>query len=292
MARAAQQALRRFGVLHLDDAVGDLHQRRCEVPGLDASRREGIGEIFARAAEIEQEVDADIVEDQRRNADDGALALLVAVVGADQRRIDLVEDLHQHPRHGHQDKIAIDDVTELMRHHGTRLILAQEFEQAFGHHDAGVRAQQAVGEGRRIAVRDEADARRLEAVVGGHLVDELMHAGIARLHRVVVEEDELVEPAERDIREPRADQPDDEIDDDGEHDGNAEIDLAGRHHGGEDHADDHAEEKAEGDERCNDEAKHDDPPLPSPHLSMARDYSGRPGHPAQRIGGKLRFRRA
>jgi hypothetical protein len=50
-----------------------------------------------------------------------------------------------------------------------------------------------------------------------------MHAGIALLHRGVVEEDELVEPAERDIREPRADQPDDEIDDDGQRDGDAEM---------------------------------------------------------------------
>ena len=177
----------------------------------------------------------------------------------DHRRIDLVEDLHEHPGHRHQDEIAIDDVAELMRHDGAGFILAQELEQSLGHHDAGVGAQQAIGEGRRIAVGDEADARRREAVVLRHLMDQLMHAGITLLHRGIVEEDELVEPTERHIRQPRADQPDDEIDDDGEDDGDAEVDLARRDHGGQDHAGDHADEQAEGDQRREDETKHDDP---------------------------------
>ena len=117
MARAAQQALRGLGVFHLDDAIGDLHQRAREMLRLDSRRREGIGEIFARAAEIEQQIDADVIADQRRDADDGALALLLAAAAtaAHHRRIDLIEDLHQHPRHRHQDEIAIDDMAELVR---------------------------------------------------------------------------------------------------------------------------------------------------------------------------------
>jgi hypothetical protein len=58
-----KQALGCLGVLDGYDAVGDLDQRagRC----LGSAGREGVGQIFARAAEIEQEIDANIVEDQR-----------------------------------------------------------------------------------------------------------------------------------------------------------------------------------------------------------------------------------
>ena len=91
-------------------------------------------------------------------------------------------------------------------------------------------------------------------------MDELVNAGIALLDRGVVEELELVEPAQRQVGEPRADQPDQEIDDHGERDGDCEIDLAGGHHGGEHQADHHADQDAEGDERGEDETSHDDPP--------------------------------
>jgi hypothetical protein len=135
-----------------------------------------------------------------------------------------------------------------MRHDGAGFILAQELEQALGHHDAGVPAQQAIGEGRRIAVGDEADARRREPVILRHLMDQLMHAGIALFHRGIVEESELVEPSQRQVRQPRADQPDEQIDDDGEDDGDAKVDFARRDHGGQDHAGDHADKQPEGDQ--------------------------------------------
>ena len=176
-------------------------------------------------------------------------------------RVDLIEDLHQHAGHGHQDEIAIDDVAELVRDHGALLLLAQELEDALGDHDARIRAQQAVGEGGRVAVGDEADPGRLEAIVAGHLMDELVNAGIALLDRRVVEELELIEPAERQVGEPRADQPDEEIDDHGERDGDGEIDLAGRHHGGEHAADHHADQDAEGDERRKEETCHEIPQM-------------------------------
>jgi len=105
-----------------------------------------------------------------------------------------------------------------VREHGALLVGAQEIEDALGDHDAGVPAQQPVGEGGRVAVGDEADPGRGEAVFVGHLMNELVHGGIALLHRSIVEELEAVEPAEREIREPRADQPDHEIDDDRQHD--------------------------------------------------------------------------
>jgi hypothetical protein len=52
------------------------------VLGLDARSREGVGEIFAGAAEIEQEIDADIVAEECGEPDDLALALLVATAVA------------------------------------------------------------------------------------------------------------------------------------------------------------------------------------------------------------------
>ena len=72
-------------------------------------------------------------------------------------------------------------MAELMRHHGALLLLAQELEDALGDHDARIPAQQAIGEGGRVAVGDEADPGRGEAIVAGHLMDELVNAGIALL---------------------------------------------------------------------------------------------------------------
>jgi hypothetical protein len=82
MARAPEQALRRLGILDRHNAVGDLDQGARKVLGLDARSREGVGEIFAGAAEIEQEIDADIVADECGEPDDRALALLVATAVA------------------------------------------------------------------------------------------------------------------------------------------------------------------------------------------------------------------
>ena len=277
MPRRAQQALRRLGILDRDDAIGDLDQGAGEMPGLDAAGGEGIGEIFARAAEIKQEIDADIVADQRDDADHRELVALLArarALRAGEHRIELVEDLHQHAGHGHQDEIAIDDMAELMRHDGALLLVAEELENALRHHDARIGAQQAIGEGGGVAVGDEADPGRGEAIVVGHLMDELVNAGIALLDRGVVEEFEAVEPTERQVRQPRADQPDQQIDDDGEPDGDGEIDLAGGHHGREHEADYHADQDAEGDERGEDETSHDDPPKTAPKRAESLAVAG------------------
>jgi hypothetical protein len=227
MARRPEQALRGLGVLDGDDAVGDLDQRAGEMTRLDAIGREG-GQIFAGAAEIEQEIDADIVAEERKQPDGGPVALLVATATArpGKRRVNLIQDLHQHAGHGHQDEIAIDDMAELVRDHGALLVLGQELEDALGDHDPGVGAQQAVGKGGRVAVGDEADLRRREAIVAGDLMDELVDAGITLLDRGVVEEFELIEPAQRQVGQPRADQPDHQIDDHGQHDGDGQIYLA------------------------------------------------------------------
>jgi hypothetical protein len=108
-------------------------------------------------------------------------------------------------------------------------------------------------------IGDEADARRRKAIVPGHLMDQSMHPGIALPHRHVVEADELVGLSKRHIREPRANQPDDEIDGDDESYSKAELDLARRDHSSQDHAGDNADEQAEGDQRGEDKTKYDDP---------------------------------
>ena len=89
-----------------------------------------------------------------------------------------------------------------MRHDGALFLLAEELENPLSDHDARIGPHRAIGEGGRVAVGDEADARRGEAIVLGHLVDELVNAGIA-LDRVVVEKLELIEPSEGEVREPR-----------------------------------------------------------------------------------------
>ena len=161
-----------------------------------------------------------------------------------------------------------------MRHDGALLLLAEKLENALRHHDARIGAQQAIGEGGGVAVGNEADPRRGEAIVVGHLMDELVNAGIALLDRGVVEEFEPVEPTERQVRQPRADQPDQQIDDDGEPDGEGEIDLAGGHHGREHEAGHHADQDAEGDERGEDETSHDDPPKTAPKRAESLAVAG------------------
>ena len=69
-----------------------------------------------------------------------------------------------------------------------------------------------------------------------------MNARIALPDRGIVEELELVEPAERQVRQPRAEQPDQQIDDDGKPYGDCEIDLASGHHGREHEADHRADQ--------------------------------------------------
>lgn len=105
-------------------------------------------------------------------------------------------------------------------------------------------------------------------------MDELVNAGIALLDRGVVEEFEAVEPTERQIRQPRADQPDQQIDDDREPDGERDIDFAGGHHGREHEAGYHADQDAEGDERGEDETSHDDPPKTAPKRAESLAIAG------------------
>jgi hypothetical protein len=151
-------------------------------------------------------------------------------------------------------------MAELVADDRTLLVLAQELEDALRNDDAGIRAKQPVGEGGRVPVGDEADPWRTEAILVGHLMDELVHVGIALFDRGIVEEFELVEPTERQVGQPGADQPDEEIDDDGEDDCRGEIDRAHRHHGGENQPDHHADQDAEGDQRRKEKTGHENPP--------------------------------
>ena len=260
--RALQQALRGLGVLDLDDAVGDLDQRAREVAPFDALGGEGVSEIFARAAEIVEQEDADVVHGERGEPDDDDAAVLLVAArarAAHRRGVDLVEDLHEGAGSGHDDEIAVDDVAELVRDNRSCFVLVQELEDAFGQHDARIGAQQPVGERGRVAVGDDADARCGEAVLVGNGVRHLVHGRVLGLHGRVVEPGELVEPAQREVRDPRAHEPDHGINDDRQRDREREIDLIGRHHGGERHADDHAEQQTNGHERGEEQPGHDIP---------------------------------
>jgi hypothetical protein len=75
-----------------------------------------------------------------------------------------------------------------MADHRALLVLAEELEDALGDVDTRVLAEQPIGEGGRVAVGDEADARRLETVLVGDLMDQLMHAGITPLGLRILQE--------------------------------------------------------------------------------------------------------
>ena len=189
-----------------------------------------------------------------------ALVLAAAAARADRRRVDLVEDLHQRAGGRHDDEVAVDDVAELMGDDGALLVLVQELEDAVGDDDARVRAQQAVGEGGGVAIGDKSQARDTEHVLVRNLVHEGMHPRKAPLDIGVVEKCQLVEPAQRPVAYPRADEPDDAVDDDGQRDGKAEIDVVGEDQRRQDHAADHAQEQADGDERGKEKPCHRIPP--------------------------------
>ena len=145
-----------------------------------------------------------------------------------ERGVDLIEDLHQRAGRRHDDEVAVDDVAELVRDDGLLLVLVEELEDAFGDDDARVGAQQAVGEGGRVAVGDKSDARRAEAV----LVGDGMHRagarpGSAPCTSASSRKASLLNQRSDRSRDPRADEPDHRVDDDGERDGEREIDLAG-----------------------------------------------------------------
>jgi hypothetical protein len=91
------------------------------------------------------------------------------------------------------------DMTELVADDRALLILVEKLEDALRDDDAGIGTQKAIGEGRRIAILDEADPRRLETILISDLVDELVHVRVALLHRRVVEKFETVEPAKRNV---------------------------------------------------------------------------------------------
>ena len=75
-----------------------------------------------------------------------------------------------------------------MADHRALLVLAEELEDALGDVDTRVLAEQPIGEGGRVAVGDEADARRLETVLVGDLMDQLMHVGITPLGLRILQE--------------------------------------------------------------------------------------------------------
>ncbi len=147
-----------------------------------------------------------------------------------------------------------------MRDDGALLVLVQELEDAVGDDDARVRAQQAVGEGGRVAIGDKSQARRRETILVRNLVHECMHPRKAPLDIGVVEKCQLVEPAQRDVADPRADEPDHAVDDDGQRDGEAEVDVVGEDQRRQDHAAHHAQQQADGDERGKEKPCHRIPP--------------------------------
>ena len=72
----------------------------------------------------------------------------------------------------------------------------------------------------------------------------------------IVEKLDAVDPAQHQVRDPRTDKEENEIDEEGQRKGRGEIDLAKGDHGRDHHAGDHADEKRQGHERGEVEASH------------------------------------
>ncbi len=114
--RAGEKVARGLGVGRLGYAVGDLDQRVAEVAGLDMLGGEAVGEILARAAQIEQHIDADGVEHVGDDADDdeadcpSCCRWTWRAEGGE----DLIQHLHQHAGHRHDQEVAVDDVAQLV----------------------------------------------------------------------------------------------------------------------------------------------------------------------------------
>ncbi len=226
VTRAGEKVARGLCVGGLGYAVGDLDERVAEMAGFDVLGGETVGEVFARAAQVEHHIHADGVEHVGDDADDDELIALLAAagrLGAREGGKDLIQHLHQHAGDRHDEEVAIDDVAQLVGDDRARLVLVEEFEDAVGQHDAGVGAQQAVGEGGRIAVRDDADGRRLEAVFLGDVVDDGVHVRMLGRKSRIIEKRELVDPPQHQVRQPWADEKQDEIDDGGDGECRAEL---------------------------------------------------------------------
>src|SRR5262245_7502728 len=115
---------------------------------------------------------------------------------------------------------------------------------------------------------------------------QLMDAGIALLNHSIVEKFELVEPAEREVREPRADQPNDEVDDDCKCYGEADIERTTGHHEANHETGHHGNEQAERDRRGKEESEHRCPPQAPSYRrkSVSREQKKRhPQDDSQRV---------
>ena len=88
------------------------------------------------------------------------------------------------------------DVAEFVRDDGVDLVLVKELEDALGQDDPRIAAAAPVGECGGIAVADDADARRLEAVLCRHPLQQRVHRRIALGDGRCVEELHAVEPAQ------------------------------------------------------------------------------------------------
>jgi hypothetical protein len=130
-------------------------------------------------------VRAEQVHHIRGDADGGEGVLDFRISAAGFRlceaRVDDVEHLHEGARDRHDEEVAIDDVAQLMGDDGAGLFFVQEFEDAVGQHDARAGPEDAVGESRGIAVGDDADRGRREAVFAGDVVDDAVDVRIAHL---------------------------------------------------------------------------------------------------------------
>ena len=119
------------------------------------------------------------------------------------------------------------DVPQLVGDHGAGFVLVQELENAVGQDDARVGPEEAVGEGCRIAVGDDADRGRREVIFGCHLRHDGVHMRVTGGEVAVVEEHDLVDPLQHQVRDPRADEENDRVDDCDQDQSRSEFEAAG-----------------------------------------------------------------
>ena len=149
-------------------AVGNFHQSgRQSARSVRDFGGVVIGKVFARAVEHEDDVLADQI------ADVGAVGHNTGVVNTIGDHIDLIEQERRERGNGHDQKIAMLDVPELVRQDGIGFSRGEDVEQTAGNDHASITARAAKRKCVRCAAIDDAKARDFEAALGAKLFNKL-----------------------------------------------------------------------------------------------------------------------
>ena len=172
-----------FRVRDLMRGVVDLRQRGREPHRLAAdARAEIVGGVFAGAADRHlHQHGAERRQDHHGDRADDAGAVVVVAVAAEEHA-----ELRQHRDRagdrrgdGHQQRVVIFDVRELVRDHAGELLAAERLHQARGHGDRGVLRIAAGGERVGLRLVHHEHARHRQAGAAGQLGHEMDEIGRA-----------------------------------------------------------------------------------------------------------------